>query len=72
MLKICGVVLLAVVMSVGVAEARRAGVANPHRHFPSCTDGQVKATCVCRPAKGHGQLCRPGQWCHTFEGACRQ
>jgi hypothetical protein len=69
MLKICGAALLAIVVSVGAAEAR--AVAHPHKHFMACGDGLVKATCMCSPAKGHGQLCKAGQWCHTFEGACR-
>jgi hypothetical protein len=68
MLKICGAAVLAMVISVGVADAR---VARPLKHFPACGDGQVKAACMCNPAKGHGHLCKPGQWCHTFEGACR-
>jgi hypothetical protein len=70
MLKICSVTLLAIVMSVGVAQAR-AGVAHPHKHFAACADGMVKAACMCG-AKGHSKLCKAGQWCHGFEGACRQ
>jgi hypothetical protein len=68
MLKICGAVLLATVLSVAVADAR---VARPLKHFPACGDGQVKAACMCSPAKGKGQLCKAGQWCHSWEGACR-
>jgi hypothetical protein len=69
MLKICGATLLAIVLSVGVAQARMA-VAHPHRHLGACADGMTKAACVCG-AKGHSQVCKAGQWCHSFEGACR-
>ena len=69
MLKICGATLLAIVLSVGMAQAR-VGVAHPHKHLGACADGAVKASCVCG-AKGHSQVCKAGQWCHGFEGACR-
>src|SRR6516162_1393995 len=45
-----------------------------HAHFPTCSDGLVKQICVCRrtgDVRSH-QLCRPGRYCHTFDGACRQ
>jgi len=67
MLKICGATLLAIVLSVGMAQAM---VAHPHKHLGACADGMTKAACVCG-AKGHSQVCKAGQWCHGFEGACR-
>ncbi len=43
-------------------------------HFPTCSDGLVKATCVCRATDGSRRfgLCRSGRYCHTFNGACTQ
>ena len=43
-------------------------------HFPTCSEGLVKATCVCRAADGSRRfgLCRSGRYCHTFNGACTQ
>jgi len=70
MLKKFAVVLFAISMSVGTANAR---VAHPIKHVTFCTDGMVKATCVCSMATAghsHHALCKPGQWCHTWQGAC--
>jgi hypothetical protein len=66
MLKICGATLLAIVLSVGLAQAKVV----PHKRLGACADGQAKAACVCG-AKGHSQVCKAGQWCHSYEGACR-
>jgi hypothetical protein len=43
-------------------------------HFPTCSDGLVKATCVCRATDGSRRfgLCRSGRYCHTYNGACTQ
>ncbi len=68
-MKKLAVVLVAVSMSAGAANAR---VAHPHKFFPVCSEGMVKASCVCRAASGAHQLCKPGQWCHPFQGVCRQ
>ena len=58
MLKTCSVALLAIAMSIGVAQAR-------HMHMiPACGVGQPTAwTCNC--SSGHPPvLCHRGQWCH--------
>jgi hypothetical protein len=41
-------------------------------HFPTCSEGLVKAICVCRATDGSRRfgLCRSGRYCHTFNGAC--
>jgi hypothetical protein len=67
MLSKFAVVLFAISMSIGTANAKVA-----HKHYPFCTDGMVKATCVCSMATSgrFHALCKPGQWCHTWKGAC--
>jgi hypothetical protein len=75
MLKSLAVAFVAVTMSVGLAQARISGMSSlTHAHFPTCAEGQVKATCVCRASGGPArqQLCTAGRFCHTFDGACRQ
>jgi hypothetical protein len=78
MLKKLAVALVATTMSigmsVGLAQARISAMSSfTHAHFPTCGDGLVKATCVCRAAGRPGQqLCTAGRYCHTFDGACRQ
>jgi hypothetical protein len=68
--------LLAIALSAGSVHAM-----TPHRshslsfaHFPTCSEGLVKAICVCRAADGSRRfgLCRSGRYCHTFNGACTQ
>ena len=56
MLKTCSVALLAIAMSIGVAQARHV--------IPACAVGQPTAwTCNC--SSGHPPvLCHRGQWCH--------
>jgi hypothetical protein len=75
MLKSFAVIVFATAVSVGAAQARVSGLhSRSHAHFPTCTDGLVKANCVCRPqgsANAH-QLCTTGRYCHTFDGSCRQ
>ena len=57
MLKTCSVALLAIAMSVGVAQARRLHV------IPACAVGQPTAwTCNCSSGKPP-VLCHRGQWC---------
>jgi hypothetical protein len=63
------VVLFAISMSAGVANAK---VMHPHKYYPVCADGMVKASCVCKSAAASHMLCKAGQWCHTFEGVCHQ
>ena len=65
MLKTFAVVLLALAMSVGFAQAKM------HK-IPACAEGrQATATCACGPAVGgHWLLCKKGQWCHAFMHAC--
>jgi len=67
MMKTFAVVLLALAMSVGFAQAKM------HKHkIPACAEGQqAAATCACGPAMGgHWLLCKKGQWCHSFMHAC--
>ena len=68
--------LLAIALSAGSVHAM-----TPHRshslsfaHFPTCSEGLVKAICVCRAADELRRfgLCRWGRYCHTFNGACTQ
>jgi hypothetical protein len=68
-------VLTAIVLAAGPVHAMT------HRshslsfaHFPTCSDGLVKATCVCRATNGSRKfgLCRSGRYCHTSDGACTQ
>jgi hypothetical protein len=63
MLKACAVALLAIAMSVGLAEAK--GKGRMHQ-IPGCTVGQqAAATCACgTAANGRPLLCQKGQWCH--------
>ena len=60
MLKTCSVALLAIAMSIGVAQAR-------HLHrlhvIPGCAVGQPAGR-ICNCSSGHPPvLCHPGQWC---------
>ena len=62
MLKTYSVVLLALAMSIGVAQARHV--------IPACAVGQpAAAKCACGTAANHHPLiCHPGQWCHPYRG----
>jgi hypothetical protein len=68
--------LLAVTLSAGSvhAMARPRSHSLSFAHFPTCSGGLVKATCVCRAGDGSRRfgLCRSGRYCHTFNGACTQ
>jgi hypothetical protein len=73
MSKKLAVALLAILVSAGAANARVIGTANPHKYLHRCTDGRVGASCACHAgASHHYQVCRVGEYCHTFEGVCRQ
>jgi hypothetical protein len=70
MLKTCAVALLAIAMSIGLAQAHYTG--HKHRHMiPGCAMGQpAAATCACGTAANHRPLLwHKGQWCHTNQ-AC--
>lgn len=57
-----------IALCAGTAQAR---VAHPHKYLPHCADGLVKAACACHAgASSNHQVCKPGQWCHTFVGVC--
>jgi hypothetical protein len=67
MLRNFAIALLAIAMSVGLAQAK-----GPRQRIPMCAEGQpATATCLCGVAVG-GQpvLCQKGQWCHgwSFRG----
>jgi hypothetical protein len=72
MLKTFAVALLAIAMSVGLAEAK----GRMHKHvIPGCAVGQqAAATCACgTAANGKPLLCQKGQWCHyPFAKVCTQ
>ena len=63
MLKTFSVALFAMVMSIGLAQAK----GNKHA-APACVEGkQATATCACGEARGGGLvLCQKGQWCHSW------
>jgi hypothetical protein len=62
MLKTCFVALLAIAMSIGVAQARH--VRGYLHVIPACAVGQPTAW-KCNCSAGHPPvLCQPGQWCH--------
>jgi len=67
MLRTLSVVVLALAMSVGLAEAR---FRHHHQVAPPCTPGApAAAKCACGTANGHRLFCHPGQWCHPNQ-AC--
>ena len=59
MLRIFAVALLAIAMSVGLAQAKM------HKHMPGCIMGQpATATCLCGVSVTRQPvLCQKGQWC---------
>ena len=67
MLRTFAVALLAIAMSVGLAEAK-----GSRQRTPMCAVGQqATATCLCGVGwTGQSVLCQKGQWCHgwTFPG----
>ena len=67
MLKTFAIVLLAISMSVGLAEAKGHKKA-PKAPLAYCqTEQQTKAACACGPAK---TACQKGMYCHAFTSAC--
>jgi len=62
MLRTFAVALLAIAMSVGLAQAK------VHKHMPGCIMGQpATATCLCGVSFTFTRqpvLCQKGQWCH--------
>jgi len=65
--------LVVIAMVAASAQASIGGVADPAQYLPRCAEGVVKATCACRAEKSrHYQTCHPRQWCHSFQGVCRQ
>jgi hypothetical protein len=39
------------------------------RGWPMCGEGMNKMACMCKGASAHA-MCKGGQWCHTWAGAC--
>ncbi len=72
MLKSCAVALLAMTMSVGLAQAKSQH--KPMQPPPPCAEGQqAAATCACGTAtSGQPVVCQKGQWCHSFMHTCGQ
>ena len=66
MLRIFAVAVLALSMSVGLAEAK-GHMAKPKALSPCQTEQQAKDTCACGPAK---MACPKGAYCHAFISAC--
>jgi hypothetical protein len=67
MLRTFAVALLAIAMSVGLAQAKG------HKHtIPNCIVGQqATATCHCGVTlTNQPVLCQKGQWCHGQWRAC--
>jgi hypothetical protein len=67
--------LLAITLCTGSAHAvTHRSHSLSFAHFPTCSDGLVKAMCVCRAGDGSRRfgLCRSGRYCHTFSGACTE
>jgi hypothetical protein len=76
-------VLLAVCMTAGAASAMDTMKKPMHpmmhkpmmhhhmmmHHWAACGEGMVKASCVCKGATAHA-MCKAGQWCHSWAGAC--
>jgi len=68
MLKTFAVAMLAIAMSVGLAEARM-----HKRMIPGCVEGkQAAAPCACGTVAGRPLVCQRGQWCHSFGHVCTQ
>jgi len=65
MLRTFAAALLAVAMSVGLAQAK-----GHRQRTPLCAvNQQATATCICgvRSLGGQLVLCQKGQWCHGWE-----
>ena len=66
MLRTFAVTLLAIAMSVGLAQAK------VNKHMPGCIMGQpATATCLCGVSfTRQPVLCQKGQWCHWQGRIC--
>jgi len=53
--------------------AQEALAAVKYKRFPHCADGVVTVkTCECHAGKSAPyRYCHAGQYCHTFDGSCR-
>lgn len=68
MLKTFAITMLAIGMSVGLAQAK--GAMHKPKAPPTCQmEQQASAPCACGPAKA---MCQKGQWCHPFLNSCTQ
>lgn len=74
MLKTFALVLIAIFMAAGSAEARSRSTSLSRALSPTCAAGLVKELCVCRAqnAPRRQVLCRSGHYCHPYDGACTQ
>ncbi len=77
MIRKFSIVVLALSMSAATAYAiaPMKGHHMMHRGMMAmCAEGQTKAACMCgskHMAMGaKPQMCKAGQWCHTFSGMC--
>ena len=63
----CTLALFAIVVSVGLAQAK-AQMQKSNALSPCEAERQVAATCLCGPGK---VVCQKGMFCHPFMGFCR-
>jgi hypothetical protein len=70
MLKTYSIVLLALAMSIGVAQARHVirGCAVGQPAAAKCACGMLPSPAQSRAANHRPLLCHPGQWCHPDRG----
>jgi hypothetical protein len=68
MLRIFAIALLAIVMSVGLAQARGHMHAQKTALLQCESERPAAATCLCGPGK---MMCPKGVWCHAFISTCR-
>jgi hypothetical protein len=73
------VLIIAAAVSMSAASAHAMAPMKGHHMMPMhmmamCAEGQTKMKCMCgsKNAAMHSkpQVCKAGQWCHTFNGAC--
>ncbi len=78
MIRKLSIVVLALSMSAASAYAM-APMKSHHRMMHKgmmamCAEGQTTTHCMCGSKHmamgGKPQMCKPGQWCHTFNGMC--
>jgi hypothetical protein len=78
MIRKLSIVVLALSMSAASAYAMAPMKSHHMGHMmhkgAMCAEGQTKAHCMCGSktmAMGaKPQMCKPGQWCHSFNGMC--